>query len=88
MPGPIRSLAERHLYEPEMIKVKAATLTIDTVEQFYLETKAQDKVDALGACWRPRSRRRRSFRAHEIVLSSFIRTLRDKGMNVRRCTAT
>src|ERR1041385_7752202 len=35
MPGPIRALAERHLYDPETIKVKAATLTIDTVEQFF-----------------------------------------------------
>src|SRR5690348_7381950 len=47
MPGPIRALAERHLYDPETIKVKAATLTIDTVEQFFLETKPRDKVDAL-----------------------------------------
>ena len=49
MPGPIRALAERHLYDPETIKVKAATLTIDTVEQFFLETKAQDKVDVARA---------------------------------------
>src|SRR4051812_48362373 len=31
MPPEIRSLAERHLYYPETIKVKSATLTIDTV---------------------------------------------------------
>ena len=30
------------------VKVKAATLTIDTVEQFYLETKPQEKVEALA----------------------------------------
>src|SRR5262249_59702178 len=47
MPAEIRRLAERHLYDPITIKVKAATLTIDTVEQFYLETKAQEKTDAL-----------------------------------------
>jgi len=44
----IRGLADRHLYDPVMVKVKAATLTIDTVEQFYLEVKAPDKVDALA----------------------------------------
>ena len=47
MPGPIRALAERHLYDPVTVKVKAATLTIDTVEQFFLETKPQDKVASL-----------------------------------------
>src|ERR671916_284257 len=48
MPAEIRGLAARHLYDPELVKVKAATLTIDTVEQFYLETPASDKVDALA----------------------------------------
>src|SRR4029453_16760584 len=47
MPGPIRALAERHLYDPVTVKVKAATLTIDTVEQFFLETKPQEKVASL-----------------------------------------
>src|SRR5256714_8565266 len=45
MPAPIRALAARHLYDLETIKVKAATLTIDTVEQFFLETKPRRKVD-------------------------------------------
>jgi ATP-dependent RNA helicase DeaD len=43
----IRALAERHLYDPVTVKVKAATLTIDTVEQFFLETKPADKTAAL-----------------------------------------
>src|SRR3954452_1766687 len=47
MPGPIKDLAERHLYDPVIIKVKAATLTIDTVEQFFLETSSKDKVESL-----------------------------------------
>ena len=47
MPNEIKRLAERHLYDPVTVKVKAATLTIDTVEQFYVETKPQDKVDML-----------------------------------------
>ncbi|MHB8533016.1 MAG: DEAD/DEAH box helicase, partial [Solirubrobacteraceae bacterium] len=36
MPPPIRKLADRYMYEPEVIKVEAATLTIDTVAQFQL----------------------------------------------------
>src|SRR3954468_9566965 len=47
MPPPIAALAERHLYDPVMVKVKAATLTIDTVEQFYVEVSGRDKNDTL-----------------------------------------
>ena len=47
MPSEIRALAERHLYDPVTVKVKAATLTIDTVEQFFVETKAADKNETL-----------------------------------------
>ena len=47
MPAEIRALAERHLYDPVTVKVKAATLTIDTVEQFFVETKAADKNETL-----------------------------------------
>ena len=50
MPTEIRQLAERHLYDPVTVKVKSATLTIDTVEQFYLETKPA------GEDGRPRAR--------------------------------
>ena len=66
MPNEIRALAERHLYDPITVKVKAATLTIDTVEQFYLETKTADKVEALVA--RARGREAQAgdrLRAHE-----------------------
>src|ERR687890_764892 len=48
MPPEIRGLAERHLYDPVTVKVKAATLTIDTVEQFFVETKQADKVAMLA----------------------------------------
>ncbi len=53
MPPPIQRLAEKFLYHPEVIKVKAPTLTIDTVEHFRVEVKPRDKaqalVDVLGA---------------------------------------
>src|SRR5262249_36633217 len=48
MPNEIRRLAERHLYDPVTVKVKAATLTIDTVEQFYLDVQPKEKTDALA----------------------------------------
>ena len=47
MPPPIRKLADRYLYEPEVIKVEAKTLTVDTVEQFQVEVAAKDKAAKL-----------------------------------------
>src|SRR5881392_2967278 len=41
MPPPIRRLAEQYLYDPVTVKVKTATLTVDTVEQFALEVSAR-----------------------------------------------
>jgi ATP-dependent RNA helicase DeaD len=48
MPPPIRKLADNYLYDPITVKVKAATLTIDTVEQFYLEVPPREKNEALA----------------------------------------
>src|SRR5579859_5070064 len=47
MPPPIRSLADRYLYDPMVIQVEAATLTIDTVAQFQLPAGAREKADKL-----------------------------------------
>jgi ATP-dependent RNA helicase DeaD len=84
MPAPIRALAERHLYDPETIKVKAATLTIDTVEQFFVETKAQDKVATLARVLESeRPTQAIVFARTKIRTEQLYRTLRDKGMNVK-----
>src|SRR6201997_633789 len=47
MPPPIRKLADRYMYDPAVIHVEAATLTIDTVEQFQLPVDARSKPDML-----------------------------------------
>src|ERR1700712_2889251 len=43
MPPPIAKLADNYLYDPVLVKVQSATLTVDTVEQFRLEVKTADK---------------------------------------------
>jgi ATP-dependent RNA helicase DeaD len=84
MPTEIRRLAERHLYDPTTVKVKAATLTIDTVEQFYLETRPQEKVDALVRVLEAeRPKQAIVFTRTKIRCEQLFRTLRDKGMNVK-----
>jgi ATP-dependent RNA helicase DeaD len=47
VPAEIRRLAEQFMHDPVEIQVRAATLTIDTVEHFYLEVPDREKVDAL-----------------------------------------
>jgi ATP-dependent RNA helicase DeaD len=48
MPPEIKRLAEKRMYDPVMIKVRAATLTIDTVDQFYVEVPDREKPEALA----------------------------------------
>src|SRR3954453_23778167 len=84
MPPEIRSLAERHMYDPVTVKVKAVTLTIDTVEQFYLETKAQEKTDQLVRVLEAEQPTQAIvFTRTKIRTEQLYRTLRDKGMNVK-----
>src|ERR1700728_4242556 len=47
MPPEIRRLADQYLYNPVIVKVKAATLTVDSVEQFGLEVASEDKAGTL-----------------------------------------
>ena len=47
MPPEIRRLADQYLYDPVTVKVQAATLTVETVEQFALEVRAREKADKL-----------------------------------------
>src|SRR4051795_5853612 len=84
IPAEIRRLAERHLYDPVTIKVKAATLTIDTVEQFYLETKPAEKTDNLARVLEAeRPQQAIVFVRTKIRCEQLFHKLRDRGMNVR-----
>jgi ATP-dependent RNA helicase DeaD len=47
IPREVRRLAEKFMHDPVEIQVRAATLTIDTVEQFYVEVPDGEKPDAL-----------------------------------------
>jgi ATP-dependent RNA helicase DeaD len=84
MPPEIRRLAEQYLYDPVTVKVRTATLTVDTVEQFALEVKQRDKPDALVEVLRAeRPEQAIVFVRTKIRCEQLYRTLRDRGMNVR-----
>jgi ATP-dependent RNA helicase DeaD len=84
MPPPIRALADRYLYDPVTIKVKNPTLTVDSVEQFRVEVKPNEKADVLSevlAAERPDQAI--VFVRTKIRCDQLFRKLRDRGMNVR-----
>ena len=84
MPPEIRRLADQYLYDPVTVKVKTATLTVDTVEQFALEVAAKDKTEALARVLEDeRPDQALVFVRTKIRADQLYRTLRDRGMNVR-----
>ncbi|MFJ7756425.1 DEAD/DEAH box helicase [Peribacillus muralis] len=48
MPDPIRKIAERFMHEPVLVRVKAKEMTVDRIEQYYLELKESEKFDTLA----------------------------------------
>src|ERR1700759_4331163 len=80
MPPEIRRLADQYLYHPVTIKVKTATLTVDTVEQFALEVSSRDKPDALvKVIEAERPDQAIVFVRTKIRADQLYRTLRDRG---------
>jgi len=84
MPPEIRRLADQYLYDPVTIKVKTATLTVDTVEQFALEVKPREKADRLVEVLESEHPEQALvFVRTKIRCDQLFRTLRDRGMNVK-----
>jgi ATP-dependent RNA helicase DeaD len=89
MPPPIRMLADRYMYDPTVIQVKAATLTIDTVAQFQLPVETREKPEKLVEVLRAETggggdtSQTIVFVRTKVRCDQLFRTLRDRGMNVR-----
>ncbi len=84
MPPEIRRLADQYLYEPVTIKVKTATMTVDSVEQFALEVAQREKADALVSVLEAeRPAQALVFVRTKIRCDQLSRTLRDRGLNVK-----
>lgn len=47
MPPAIRNLADQYLKEPQHIKMKATQVTMDLIDQYYIELPERQKFDAL-----------------------------------------
>jgi ATP-dependent RNA helicase DeaD len=84
MPPEIQRLADQYLYDPQIVKVKSATMTVDTVEQFGLEVASKDKaatlVEVLDA---EKPTQAIIFCRTKVRCEQLYKTLRDKGMGVK-----
>jgi ATP-dependent RNA helicase DeaD len=84
VPPEIRRLADTFMHDPVEIQVRAATLTIDTVEQFYLEVGDREKPDALTRVLREeRPRQAIVFARTKIGVDRLARRLGDSGVRVK-----
>jgi ATP-dependent RNA helicase DeaD len=84
MPPPIRKLADNYLYEPELVKVASAKLTVDTVEQFEVEVKQADKAEKLVEVLRAeRPDQAIVFVRTKVRCDQLNRKLQDQGLNVK-----
>ena len=84
MPPEIKKLAEKRMYDPVTVKVKAATLTIDTVKQFHVEVSDRDKPDKLAEVLQAeRPEQAIIFARTKIGVDRLARRLEDKGLRVK-----
>src|SRR3954451_478668 len=84
MPPEIKELAEKRMFDPVTIKVRAATLTIDTVDQSYIEVSDRDKPDALARLLKAENPEQAIiFARTKIGVDRLARRLGDAGIRVK-----
>ncbi|MFN2615667.1 MAG: DEAD/DEAH box helicase [Thermoleophilaceae bacterium] len=84
IPPEVRRLAENFMFDPVEIKVKAATLTIDTVEQFHVQAGEREKQEALVRVLREeRPEQAIVFARTKIGVDRLARRLNDAGVRVK-----
>src|SRR5918996_5565568 len=84
VPAEIRRLAEQFMHDPVEIKVRAATLTIDTVDHYYVEVRDGEKPEALVRVLKDeRPEQAIVFARTKIGVDRLARRLGDAGVRVK-----
>jgi ATP-dependent RNA helicase DeaD len=84
IPPAIRRLADQFMYDPVQIEVRAPQLTIDTVDQFYVEVPDREKPDALVRVLdRERPEQAIVFARTKIGVDRLARRLTERGVRVK-----
>jgi ATP-dependent RNA helicase DeaD len=84
MPPPVRRLAERYMYEPVTIHITPRKLTVDAIEQAYLEVPAREKPAKLVELLRAEEPEQAIiFCRTKIGAARLDKQLRDRGLRVK-----
>ena len=84
MPPPIQKLAEGYMYEPTTIRITPKKLTVDAIQQAYVEVPAREKAQRLVELLKVEEPEQAIiFTRTKIGASRLERTLKDKGLDVR-----
>jgi ATP-dependent RNA helicase DeaD len=84
MPPPIKRLAESYMYDPVTLRITPRKLTVDAIEQAYLEVSGRDKAASLVELLRTEEPEQAIvFCRTKIGTARLERTLKDKGLDVK-----
>src|ERR671923_424202 len=84
MPPPIARLAESYMYDPVTIKVTPKQLTVDAIEQAFVEVPAKQKTERLVEVLQAEEPEQAIiFCRTKIGAARLDRTLRDRGLDVK-----
>jgi ATP-dependent RNA helicase DeaD len=84
MPPPIKHLAESYMYDPQTIKITPKKLTVDAIEQAFVEVPAKDKASRLVELLRAEEPEQAIiFCRTKIGASKLEKNLKDKGLDVK-----
>ena len=84
IPPPIERLADRYMYDPVTIRVTPKQLTVDAIEQAFVEVPARDKVDRLVEVLRAEEPEQAIiFCRTKIGTARLDETLRGRGLQVK-----
>ena len=84
MPPPVQRLAEGYMYEPVTIRITPKKLTVDAIEQAYLEVPAREKSSRLVELLRDEEPEQAIiFCRTKIGAARLEKTLKDKGLDVK-----
>jgi ATP-dependent RNA helicase DeaD len=84
MPPPIQKLAEGYMYDPTTISITPETLTVDKIQQAYVEVPAKEKAARLVELLKTEEPEQAIiFTRTKIGASKLEKTLKDKGLDVK-----
>jgi ATP-dependent RNA helicase DeaD len=84
IPPPIERLADRYMYDPVTIRVTPKQLTVDAIEQAYVEVPAREKVDRLTEVLRAEEPEQAIiFCRTKVGTARLDETLRTRGLGVK-----